>query len=129
MVKKTQNMQETAFLTVEEDDAFTSLRAKLAEINKHPEVTGYIMRNDTSAIIDLKNPARLTEYAILASQAVESAQQISELFNMGTTENILITGKDTKVLCIAIGENNAAIFMEKNADHNDILSRLQLASG
>jgi predicted regulator of Ras-like GTPase activity (Roadblock/LC7/MglB family) len=129
MVKKTQNMQETAFLTVEEDDAFTSLRAKLAEINKHPEVTGYIMRNDTSAIIDLKNPARLTEYAILTSQAVESAQQISELFNMGTTENILITGKDTQVLCIAIGENNAAIFMEKNADHNDILSRLQLASG
>jgi predicted regulator of Ras-like GTPase activity (Roadblock/LC7/MglB family) len=129
MVKKTQNMQETAFPTVEEDDAFTSLRAKLAEINKHPEVTGYIMRNDTSAIIDLKNPARLTEYAILASQAVESAQQISELFNMGTTENILITGKDTQVLCIAIGENNAAIFMEKNADHNDILSRLQLASG
>jgi predicted regulator of Ras-like GTPase activity (Roadblock/LC7/MglB family) len=129
MVKKTQNMQETAFLTVEEDDAFTSLRAKLAEINKHPEVTGYIMRNDTSAIIDLKNPARLTEYAILTSQAVESAQQISELFNMGTTENILITGKDTQVLCIAIGENNAAIFMEKNAGHNDILSRLQLASG
>jgi predicted regulator of Ras-like GTPase activity (Roadblock/LC7/MglB family) len=129
MVKKTQNMQETAFPTVEEDDAFTSLRAKLAEINKHPEVTGYIMRNDTSAIIDLKNPARLTEYAILTSQAVESAQQISELFNMGTTENILITGKDTQVLCIAIGENNAAIFMEKNADHNDILSRLQLASG
>jgi len=127
MVKKTQNTQETqeiAILTVEEDPAFTSLRAKLAEINKHPEVTGYIMRNDTSAIIDLKNPARLTEYAILTSQTVESAQQISELFNLGTIENILITGKDTKVLCIAIGENNAAIFMEKNADHEDIAKQI-----
>ena len=129
MVKKTQNTQETAVFAVEEDDAFASLRAKLAEINKHPEVTGYIMRNTTSAIIDLKNPARLTEYAILTSQTLESARQISELFNLGTIENILITGKDTKALCIAIGENNAAIFMEKSADHNDILSRLQQASG
>ncbi len=124
MVKKTQSIQETAVLAVEEDDTFTSLRARLAEINKHKEVIGYILRNATSAIVDLKNPARLTEYAILTSQTLESAQKISELFKLGTTENILITGKDTKTLCIAIGENNAAIFMEKNADHEDIASQI-----
>ncbi|MCJ7763112.1 hypothetical protein MUP38_06645 [Candidatus Bathyarchaeota archaeon] len=123
MVKKTQNTQETAFITVEED-AFTSLRSNLAEINKHPEVTGYILRNATTAIVDLKNPARLTEYAILTSQTLESAQEISEAFNLGTTENILITGKDTKTLCITKGENNAAIFMEKTADHEDIASQI-----
>jgi predicted regulator of Ras-like GTPase activity (Roadblock/LC7/MglB family) len=124
MVKKTQSIQETAVLAVEEDDAFTSLRANLAEINKHKEVIGYILRNATSAIVDLKNPARLTEYAILTSQTLDSAQEISELFNLGAIESILITGKDTKALCIARGENNAAIFMEKNADHEDIASQI-----
>jgi predicted regulator of Ras-like GTPase activity (Roadblock/LC7/MglB family) len=124
MVKKTQNTQENAVLAVEEDDDFTSLRANLAEINKHPEVTGYILRNAATAIVDLKNPACLTEYAILTSQTLESAQEISELFNLGTIENILITGKDTKTLCITRGENNAAIFMEKTADHEDIASQI-----
>jgi len=120
MVKKTQSTQETAFLTVEEDQAFTSLRANLAEINKRKEVTGYILRNATSAIVDLKNHARLTEYAILSSQTLDSAQEISELFTLGTIENILIEGKDTKMLCVVTDENKIAIFIEKNADHNDI---------
>jgi predicted regulator of Ras-like GTPase activity (Roadblock/LC7/MglB family) len=133
MVKKTQSMHETATTVViehgtptavEEDQTFTSLRANLAEINKLKEVTGYILKNATTAIIDLKNHARLTEYAILASQTLDSAQEISELFTLGTIENILIKGKDTKMLCVATGENKIAIFMEKNADHADILKRL-----
>jgi predicted regulator of Ras-like GTPase activity (Roadblock/LC7/MglB family) len=123
MVKKTQSIQEATVLTVEDAHAFTSLRARLAEINKRQEVTGYILRNATTAIIDLKNHAPLTEYAILTSQTIDSAKEISELFNTGTIENILITGKDTKALCITRGENNVAIFMEKNADHKDILKQ------
>ena len=118
MVKKPHSKQETAAAATEEDQTFTSLRANLAEINKHKEVTGYILRNATSAIADLKNPAQLTEYAILTSQTVESAQKISELFN------ILITGKDTKTLCITRGENNAAIFMQKNANHEEITNQI-----
>jgi len=128
MVKKTQNTQETAVLPVEEEDTLTSLRATLAEINKHQDITGYILRNATTAIIDLKSPAHLTENALLASQTLESAQEISELFNLGTTEHTIVTGKNAKILCIAIGETNVAIFMEKTADHNDVLSRLQHAS-
>ena len=120
MAKKPQSTQETAVLTVEENHAFTSLRANLAEINKRKEVTGYILRNATSAIVDLKNHACLTEYAILSSQTLDSAQEISELFTLGTIENILIEGKDTKMLCVVTDENKVAIFMEKNADHNDI---------
>jgi predicted regulator of Ras-like GTPase activity (Roadblock/LC7/MglB family) len=124
MTKKTQNTQETALLTVEENHAFTSLRANLTEINKHKDITGYILRNTTTAIIDLKNQTHLTEYAILTSQTLDSAREISELFNLDSIENILIKGKDTKALCVTVGENNVAIFMEKNADHNDILRQI-----
>jgi predicted regulator of Ras-like GTPase activity (Roadblock/LC7/MglB family) len=115
---------ETAVSTVEEDQTFTNLRTSLAEINKCEGVLGYILRNATSATIDLKDPAKLVEYAILSSQALDSSQEISELFDIGDIENILIEGKEIKVLCMAIDENKISIFMEKTADHADILKRV-----
>jgi predicted regulator of Ras-like GTPase activity (Roadblock/LC7/MglB family) len=115
---------ETAVSSVEEDQTFTNLRTSLAEINKCEGVLGYILRNATSATIDLKDPAKLIEYAILSSQALDSSQEISELFDIGDIENILIEGKDIKVLCMAIDENKISIFLEKNADHADILKRV-----
>ena len=115
---------ETAVPAVEEDQAFTSLRTNLAEINKCKGVIGYILRNATSATIDLKDPAKLVEYAILSSQALDSSKEISELFDLGDIENILIEGKGIKALCMAIGENKVSIFMEKDADHADILRRV-----
>jgi len=116
--------QETAVPAVEEDQAFTSLCTNLAEINKCKGVIGYILRNATSATIDLKDPAKLVEYAILSSQTLDSGKEISELFALGDIENILIEGKDIKVLCMTIGENKGNIFMEKDADHADILRRV-----
>jgi predicted regulator of Ras-like GTPase activity (Roadblock/LC7/MglB family) len=128
MTKKTQSTQEPVVLTVGEDETFTSLRAALAEINNQTDITGYILRNATTAVIDLKRPAQLTEHALLASQTLESAQEISALFNLGTVTSILVTGKTAKTLCITIDENNIAIFMEQNTDHNKILKRLQQTS-
>jgi predicted regulator of Ras-like GTPase activity (Roadblock/LC7/MglB family) len=115
---------ETDVSTVEEDQTFTNLRTSLAEINKCEGVLGYILRNATSATIDLKDPAKLVEYAILSSQALDSSQEIAELFDIGDIENILIEGKDIKVLCMAIDENKISIFMEKTADHADISKRV-----
>ena len=65
--------QETAVPAVEEDQAFTSLCTNLAEINKCKGVIGYILRNATSATIDLKEPSKLMEYASLSSQALDSS--------------------------------------------------------
>jgi predicted regulator of Ras-like GTPase activity (Roadblock/LC7/MglB family) len=116
--------EETATPAVEEDQTFTSLCTNLAEINKRKGVIGYILRNATSAAIDLKDPTKLVEYAILSSQALDSSKEISELFDLGDSENILIEGRDSKALCMAIGENKVAVFMEKDADHADILRRV-----
>jgi len=134
MIKKKKSMNETATTmvinhetavpAVEEDQIFTSLRTNLAEINKCKGVIGYILRNATSATIDLKEPSKLMEYASLSSQALDSGKEISELFDLGDIENILIEGKDIKALCMTIGENKVNIFMEKDADHADILRRV-----
>jgi predicted regulator of Ras-like GTPase activity (Roadblock/LC7/MglB family) len=134
MVKKKKSMSETAVTTVIDyetvtpviigDQVFESLRTNLAEINKCEGVIGYILRNATSAVIDLKDHAKLVEYAILSYQALDSGREISELFDLGDVENVLIEGKDNKALCMTIGENKVGIFMEKGADHAEILRRV-----
>lgn len=115
---------ETAITSTEEDQVFTSLCTSLAEINKREDVIGYILRSATSAAIDLKDPTKLIEYAILSSQTLDSSGEISELFALGDINYILIEGKNIKALCIAKGENTVSIFMEKDAEHTDILRQV-----
>ena len=134
MVKKRKSITETtttvmiddesAVTSVEENQAFENLSAQLAEIRKCNGVVGYILRSATSATIDLKEPGKIVEYAILSSQVLESSHEISELFDIGNVENILVEGKNIKALCMTIGENKISIFMEKTVDHADILNRI-----
>ena len=115
---------ETASTPVEENQAFENLSTRLAEIRKCDGVIGYILRSATSATIDLKEPEKIVEYAILSSQVLESSHEISELFDIGNVENILVEGKNIKALCMTIGEYKISIFMEKTVDHADILNRI-----
>lgn len=133
MVKKTNNQETATALIVdenelsagsEENQTFTDLSSKLAEIRKDQGVIGYIIRNTTSATIDLKEPEKIVEYAIFSSQVLESTREISDLFELGDVKSILIEGKETNALCMTIDGNNISIFMEKDADHADIQKRV-----
>jgi predicted regulator of Ras-like GTPase activity (Roadblock/LC7/MglB family) len=108
----------------EEDQPFTDLSSKLAEIRKDEGVIGYIIRNATSATIDLKEPEKLVEYAIFSSQVLDSSREMSDLFELGNVESILVEGKENNALCMTIDGNKISIFMEKDADHADILKRI-----
>ena len=131
MVKQKRSIHETAETVIvddatssEEDQVFTDLSKNLAEIRKAEGVVGYILRSTTAATIDLKDPENIVEYAILSSQVLDSSREISELFELGDVESTLIEGKEIKALCLVIGENKISIFMEKNADHADILKKV-----
>jgi predicted regulator of Ras-like GTPase activity (Roadblock/LC7/MglB family) len=128
MVKKRRDFQEVETveepLAVEETATGKNLRTSLEEINNYPGVVGYILRNTTSAAIDLKDPSRIIDYAILSSSALEASKDLSNLFNLGEVKDILIEGKDTKMLAIEIDENKISVFMEKNADTQRISRRL-----
>jgi predicted regulator of Ras-like GTPase activity (Roadblock/LC7/MglB family) len=131
MVKQKRSIHETAEPVIvddvtssEEDQVFTDLSKNLAEIRKTEGVVGYILRSTTAATIDLKEPEKIVEYAILSSQVLDSSREISELFELGDVESTLIEGKEIKALCLVIGENKIGIFMEKNADHADILKKV-----
>jgi predicted regulator of Ras-like GTPase activity (Roadblock/LC7/MglB family) len=110
----------------EENSAFASLSASLTEIRKLNGVLGYILRSNTSAIIDLNETNKIIDYAILSSQMNDSSIEIAKQFNLGEIECILVEGENVKVLCTTIGENKISIFMEKTATHSWIMKRILL---
>jgi len=130
MTKKKKAIEETA--TAEaltqpiaiETATTEDLKARLEEIKGYDGVIGYILRNATSATIDLKDPTKLIEYAILSSSALDAAEELSELFNLGDFHDILVEGKNSKILSLTIGENRISIFFEKNADIEKPLKKL-----
>ena len=110
----------------EENSGFASLSASLTEIRKLKGVTGYILRSNTSAIIDLNEQDKIIEYAVLSTQMHDSSQEIAKQFNLCEIESILVEGKNVKVLCMSIGENKISVFMEKSATHAWIIKRILL---
>jgi predicted regulator of Ras-like GTPase activity (Roadblock/LC7/MglB family) len=110
----------------EENSAFANLSASLTEIRKLKGVLGYILRSNTSAIIDLTEKDKIIEYAILSSQINDSSIEIAKQFNIGDIESILVEGKNVKVLCMSTAENKISIFMEKTATHSWITKRILL---
>ncbi len=110
-------------ITLDDNPAFAELSSSLIEINKITGIKGYILKNTSTAVINLQNPTKLSEYALLFSEAVDACKKISELFNINTTK-IIIEGTEFKMLCTIIGENKLSIFMEKNVDHTDVFRRI-----
>ena len=116
-----------AVISVGDDNSvFASLAASLAEIRKLKGVRGYILRSNTSAIIDLTEQDKTIEYAILSSQISESSRGMAKQFNMADIESVLVEGKSVKVLCMSVGENKIGIFMEKTATYAWIIKRILL---
>jgi hypothetical protein len=132
-VKKKREIQESMTSVIVEGESappmsaeyeFASLCPSLEEIGKCAGFIGYILKNSTSATVNLKDPAKLVDYALFSSEVFDSAQEFSEIFALGETQSILIEGQTMKVLCVRIRENKITIFMEKDADHVDIMNRI-----
>lgn len=129
MTKKRKEGQETEAstesITIRATVDEETLRKNLEEIKNCEGVIGYILRNTTSASIDLKDPTRIIDYAILSSTAFDAAKEIAELFDAGKLKNLTVKGQKGKMLSLTIAENRISIFMENSADADKILKRIQ----
>jgi len=135
MARKKKSMSETAtelvedgaavIEAVEEKQASPELAECLSKLSERSEVLGYILRDTNTATINLKDPEKIVEYAILGSEALEASQEISQLFNLGEFGSTLVEGRDTKALCFMINENKINVFMKKDTDHAEILSNVR----
>ena len=85
------------------------LKAKLEVIKDKPDVIGYILRNSRSATIDAKDPTKIIDYALLSSSTIDIAEELSNIFNLGECNKIIVEGKNAKLLSISIDENSISI--------------------
>ena len=136
MAKKKKSMNETATTVFAEDDApiveaveekqvSPDLATRLSKTCERLGVLGFILRDATTATINLKEPEKIVEYALLTSQALESSQEINQMFNLGDFESTLVEAKEMKTLCFVLDENRVSIFMKKDVDHSDILNSVR----
>ncbi len=102
-----------------------TLHVKLQNIKTKEGIIGYIIRDPKSASVDIKDPTKIIDYALLASTLHDSGESMISAFELGNVNNIVIEGKDVKVLTLTIGNNRISIFMNKNVDHNTIYKDVQ----
>lgn len=128
MTKKKRSIQETMTaaepIAIEETAFVDELKEGLEEVKTFGGVIGYILRNSSSASIDLKDPTKIIDYAILSSSAFDSGKVFSESFDLGEVRDVIVEGKNAKMLCLDIAGNKVSVFMDKSADSEKILKRL-----
>lgn len=100
------------------------VRTMLDEMKTNDGIVGYILRNTRAASIDLNDPTKLIDYAVLSSSTKEAGQELSQTFNLGEIENVLIDGKNVKLLFLTVGQNDISVFMERSVDHTKICETL-----
>lgn len=108
-----------------EEKAGERIRKNADGIMQNKGVIGYILRNSVTANIDLKDPTKIIDYAVLSSSTLEAGDQISEIFNLGNIKHILIEGEDAKLISFAIEDNKVTAFMKKDVDHKRVYRDLQ----
>jgi predicted regulator of Ras-like GTPase activity (Roadblock/LC7/MglB family) len=122
--KKSETVTVTKPIAFEDTVSVGDLRASLEEVKTYDGVIGYILRNSSSASIDLRDPTKIIDYAILSSSAFDFGAEFSELFDLGDVSTVIVEGKAVKMLSLVIGEHKVGIFMEKNTNSDRILEKL-----
>jgi len=100
------------------------IKQNINSIKEKEGIIGYILRNSKSASIDLKDPSKVIDYAILSSSAFETSEELSSILDLGQVNHSLIEGSDVKILSIPNEENKVTVFMEKKVDHKRIYKDL-----
>jgi len=102
------------------------VQEKLQNIKGREGIIGYILRGSNSASIDLKDPTKIIDYAVLSATAFEAGQNMSAMFEIGEVDSIIMEGEDTKLLSMVANNHRLSIFMEKNVDHKKLCKDLNL---
>jgi predicted regulator of Ras-like GTPase activity (Roadblock/LC7/MglB family) len=101
------------------------LQEKLQKIKEQEGIIGYILRNSKSASIDLNDPTKIIDYAVLSSTAIDTGNDMTETLQLGEVDTIVLETEETKLLSMKTNDHNLSIFMEKTVDHDKLFKRLK----
>ena len=94
-------------------DNIENLQEKLQGIKDREGIIGYILRGSNSASIDLKDPTKIIDYAVLSNTAFKAGQDMSAMFEVGEVESIIMEGENTKILSRVVNEHRLSISWRK----------------
>ncbi|MGD9131896.1 MAG: roadblock/LC7 domain-containing protein [Candidatus Bathyarchaeota archaeon] len=118
-------MADTNTETDEIEDELEELQEKLQEIKDQEGIIGYILKGTKSASIDLKDPTKTVDYAVLSSTTFDASTNMAEALQMGEPQKIIIESEETKVMTMKVNNHHLTIFMEKNVNHNNLYKKLK----
>ncbi len=105
-------------------DKGEKIKQNVDKVKTMEGIIGYILRNAKSASIDLKDPSRIIDYAVLSSSSLEASEELSNNFELGDVKHVLIEGNDVKLISLIVDGNKVSVFMEKAVDHKRIYKDL-----
>ncbi len=130
MVKKRKETEESTAtyepVAIETATCPDKLQANLEEIKSYEGVVGYIVKNATTATVDLKDPSRIVDYATLSSAAFEAVKELSQIYTLGDFQGTIVNGKNLRMLSLIVDENSISVFMQNNADAEKIMRKIQM---
>jgi predicted regulator of Ras-like GTPase activity (Roadblock/LC7/MglB family) len=101
------------------------LQQKLRDLKDQEGIIGYILRGSKSAAIDLKDPKKIIEYAVLSSTIFDESQTMTDTLQLENIDTIVIESEDIKLLSMNLEDMRITIFMEKSVDHNKLYEDLK----
>jgi predicted regulator of Ras-like GTPase activity (Roadblock/LC7/MglB family) len=111
--------------TDDTENDIEKIQETLREIKDQEGIIGYILRGPKSASIDLKDPTKIIDYAVLSSTAFDAGRNMTEALQMGEVDTIVVESEEMKLLSMNIINHRLSIFMEKNVDHNKLYKNLK----
>ena len=102
-----------------------TLQEKLQDIKDQEGIIGYILRDTKSASIDLKDPTKVIEFAVLSSTSFDVAENIAVALQIGEVDRIVVESDETKLVSMNTDANRLSIFMENSVDHNKLCKSLK----
>jgi predicted regulator of Ras-like GTPase activity (Roadblock/LC7/MglB family) len=118
-------MADTNTETDETENRLEELQEKLQELRDQEGILGYILRGTKTASINLKDPKKIIDYAILSSTAFNASHNMTEALQMGEPKKIVIESEETKLLSMNVNNHRLSIFMEKDVNHNKLYKNLK----
>ncbi len=100
------------------------VQKKLQNINEQKGILGYILRSSKSASIDLKDPTKIIDYAMLSAAALDVGRNMTETLQMGEFDTIVVESEETKLLSMKINNHHLSLFMEKSVNHDKLYKKL-----
>jgi len=108
------------------EEEIEDIHVNLENIKAREGIIGYILRDPKAASVDIKDPSKIIDYAVLSSMVLDSGEYMTNTFELGKVNHIVVEGENAKVLSLTIGDHRISIFMNKKVDHNTIYKDLRL---